>query len=287
MPSRKNKNRKAATAPNVPTQFTENDGTSFFPFASYLSVVGVHTTLLAFVSLFLVRTPQALPRSPTALPFLEALTRDPVSTVAWICAGVIPLQGWWAGWVRKWWIEFYMKGTDTEKKLEWNVRDKGKFSALANAWLSTVATSLAVYAVVVLFGAPLLSHNIHTYLLACLISLLTVFTPAYALGIPSFDSRSLVTRMTWTRLFAELSPQTPVERAMVYPAVGVALGSWTGAFPIALDWDRPWQAWPLTPAFGAILGYIAGALGAVVVSAVHSLAGQNVHPSPAKKTKAP
>jgi phosphatidylinositol glycan class F len=74
---------------------------------------------------------------------------------------------------------------------------------------------------------------------------------------------------------------------MVYPAVGVALGSWTGAFPIALDWDRPWQvyqipnflkslslteyvsqAWPLTPAFGAILGYIAGALGAVVVSAV-------------------
>jgi GPI ethanolamine phosphate transferase 2/3 subunit F len=128
MPSRKNKNRKAATAPNVPTQFTENDGTSFFPFASYVSVVGVHTTLLAFVSLFLVRTPQALPRSPTPLPFLEALTRDPVSTVAWICAGVIPLQGWWAGWVRKWWIEFYMKGTDTEKKLEWNVRDKGKFS---------------------------------------------------------------------------------------------------------------------------------------------------------------
>jgi len=67
---------------------------------------------------------------------------------------------------------------------------------------------------------------------------------------------------------------------MVYPAVGVALGSWTGAFPIALDWDRPWQVlksltlteyvsqvWPLTPAFGAIIGYIAGALGAVVVSA--------------------
>jgi hypothetical protein len=28
---------------------------------------------------------------------------------------------------------------------------------------------------------------------------------------------------------------------MVYPVVGVALGSWIGAFPIALDWDRPWQ----------------------------------------------
>ena len=30
--------------------------------------------------------------------------------------------------MRKWWIEFYMKGTDTEKRLGWNVRDKGKFS---------------------------------------------------------------------------------------------------------------------------------------------------------------
>ncbi|KAG1748211.1 hypothetical protein EDB19DRAFT_1905264 [Suillus lakei] len=30
------------------------------------------------------------------------------------------------------------------------------------------------------------------------------------------------------------------------------------ALPIALDWDRPWQAWPLTPLFGGIAGYIVG-----------------------------
>jgi len=35
--------------------------------------------------------------------------------------------------------------------------------------------------------------------------------------------------------------RTPIERAMVYPAVGAVLGSWLGAIPIALDWDRPWQ----------------------------------------------
>jgi len=101
--------------------------------------------------------------------------------------------------------------------------------------------------------------------LAFLISLLTVFTPAYVLGLPSFesDSRSLVTRLTWTRLFAELSPRTAVERAIVYPVVGTAVGSWAGAFPIALDWDRPWQAWPLTPAYAAILGYILGSLSAL------------------------
>ena len=38
-----------------------------------------------------------------------------------------------------------------------------------------------------------------------------------------------------------LSPRTPVERALVYPAVGAVMGSWAGAIPIGLDWERPWQ----------------------------------------------
>jgi len=156
-------------------------------------------------------------------------------------------------------------------------RDKGKFSTLQSAWLATVVISFVIHVIVVMLGAPLTSHHPQTYLLACLISILTTFTPVYVMGIPSFasDSKALFTRLTWTRLFAELSPKTPVERAMVYPIVGVALGSWTGAFPIALDWDRPWQAWPLTPAFGAILGYIAGELGAVVVTAIQSFADED------------
>src|ERR1700730_13904038 len=37
------------------------------------------------------------------------------------------------------------------------------------------------------------------------------------------------------------SARGPVERAMLYPAAGTALGCWFGAIPLALDWDRPWQ----------------------------------------------
>jgi phosphatidylinositol glycan class F len=44
----------------------------------------------------------------------------------------------------------------------------------------------------------------------------------------------------------------------VYPSLFTFLGAFIGAFPIALDWDRPWQAWPLTPLTGAILGCVAG-----------------------------
>lgn len=36
-------------------------------------------------------------------------------------------------------------------------------------------------------------------------------------------------------------PRTPVERALVYPAIGAMMGCWAGAIPIGLDWERPWQ----------------------------------------------
>uniref|UniRef100_A0A8C9G678 Phosphatidylinositol glycan anchor biosynthesis class F n=1 Tax=Pavo cristatus TaxID=9049 RepID=A0A8C9G678_PAVCR len=36
------------------------------------------------------------------------------------------------------------------------------------------------------------------------------------------------------------------------------LGGWFGAFPIPLDWDRPWQVWPISCSLGATFGYMAG-----------------------------
>jgi len=72
-----------------------------------------------------------------------------------------------------------------------------------------------------------------------------------------------------------------VEKTLVYQAIGTLVGSWIGVIPIALDWDRPWQvsfpsivgaflkylqAWPLTPAFCAIGGYIVASLAALTAS---------------------
>ena len=50
------------------------------------------------------------------------------------------------------------------------------------------------------------------------------------------------------------------------------LGGWLGAFPIPLDWDRPWQVsfkklrileakiqvWPISCTYGAMSGYLLG-----------------------------
>jgi len=44
------------------------------------------------------------------------------------------------------------------------------------------------------------------------------------------------------------------------------LGAWLGAFPIPLDWDRPWQAWPITVTYGAMGGHLFGCVVGGVLS---------------------
>ncbi|KAI9571577.1 hypothetical protein HD554DRAFT_1790661 [Boletus coccyginus] len=110
------------------------------------------------------------------------------------------------------------------------------------------------------FGAPLATHIPQTALLAFVVAVLTDFTPAFVLGVPSLGSDtgpSMINRLTWTRPSAELSKvkqlngmflgQTPLTHwprntigcAMVYPVVGTFTGGWPGAIPITLDWDCP------------------------------------------------
>ena len=34
-------------------------------------------------------------------------------------------------------------------------------------------------------------------------------------------------------------------------------GAWAGAVPIPLDWDTPWQVWPISCCLAAVAGHIA------------------------------
>ncbi|KAI0074352.1 hypothetical protein K474DRAFT_1581460, partial [Panus rudis PR-1116 ss-1] len=262
------------------------------PFARYTSVVGVHTSLLTFTALILPKTSlsslihsASVSEDLTPRGRLEAITKNPLRTVAWICVGTFMLQAWWSTYTRKWLLESRESlksdaGTSnvdnaTEKKLQrqkWN-DDRDKLLALAKACIFTLATSLVYSFVIILFGAPLNSHYLHTLLLSLILALLTVFSPAYTLGAPTLysNTESFVRRLTWIRIFAELSPRSPIERAILYSSVGAVLGCWVGAIPIGLDWERPWQAWPLTPTYGAIAGYVLGSLWAVSVNGLRHI----------------
>lgn len=43
-------------------------------------------------------------------------------------------------------------------------------------------------------------------------------------------------------------------------------GAWLGSIVIPLDWDRPWQAWPVPCVLGAFLFYMIGTVVGLVVS---------------------
>ncbi|THV05325.1 hypothetical protein K435DRAFT_816582 [Dendrothele bispora CBS 962.96] len=263
----------------------------YFPYARYVGVVGVHSSLLLFSFLFLPRTTMLFEATkpiidPSLLtsrdrpqhPFLEDLTASPVLTVAWTCLGAMVLQAWWGGSVRDWWIGYSLRGSEEERRIERVKLNNTKLIQVVRAWLFTLAASVPFHFIIVLLGAPIASHILQTYFLALLLSVLMFFAPAYTFGLPSGSSQNehLLIRLTWIRLFAEFSIRTPIERAMVYSAVGAISGCWLGAIPIALDWDRPWQAWPLTPAFGAVLGYVLASMLALTVSIVKSLADEHI-----------
>ncbi|WVR08696.1 hypothetical protein IAU60_005754 [Kwoniella sp. DSM 27419] len=63
-------------------------------------------------------------------------------------------------------------------------------------------------------------------------------------------------------------PETQLERALVYPVIGTLIGATVGVLPIPLDWDRPWQSYPLTISFASILGFVIGGFVSFVQSAL-------------------
>jgi phosphatidylinositol glycan class F len=95
--------------------------------------------------------------------------------------------------------------------------------------VGTVVAALVALA----FGAPTsFEFAARTWHWACLMSSLTVLPAAIVLGASWTD---------WQRVFAFTKPHGGVELAICIPAHGAALGAWVGAWPMPLDWERPWQ----------------------------------------------
>lgn len=280
MPSAKARTKRVAGSSTT----TNESRQGFFPFFQYASIVGVHVILVGFSALYLPQSTRLfgpLPVRKTDRPqseFMEALTARPAVTAAWILAGLCVLQVWWGTWVRKWYFEQNAIGTLDEIKIAKAKVNALWFSRLCEAAGFTLFATLVAHIIIILFGAPLSSHHLQTGLLASTIAVLTAFVPAFVFGHPSLasDTPALVNRLNWIRLFAELSPRNAIERAVVHPVVGTVVGAWVGAIPIPLDWDRPWQAWPLTPLYGSLAGYILGSLVALAVNSVNWVAEEQL-----------
>ncbi|GFZ51415.1 hypothetical protein JCM24511_09177 [Saitozyma sp. JCM 24511] len=234
--------------------------TPSLPLREYFALLSYHSALLVASLLFLPRSTKGarlLQRSSADRPehpFLTPLTADPLRTMAWHVVGLAVCMTWWAQHLRTWWA-----GSKTRDDSPPSRQKRRR--ALADRLIETAATTLfgtiVLVPVIVAFGAPLDSHFGHTVFLALHLSLLLVWPVIHALGIPSPGS-AILDRFRLSRLFCQFRAETPLERALVYPAVGTLVGAWIGAAPLPLDWDRPWQSYPLTVTVSSLLGYIVG-----------------------------
>ncbi|XP_031618526.1 phosphatidylinositol-glycan biosynthesis class F protein [Contarinia nasturtii] len=165
-----------------------------------------------------------------------------------------------AGELLRWGISKYSFGLDVSIK-EYSISST-RLTAAKN--LSTVAhiknycklcallmTFVVVFIVTcILMGAPYYQNYEETLALSILLTSLTILPIGLFLG-PSktiqylfYDSFELNSTFDIWQL-----------ELLQYNAFGTLVGAWAGSVVAPLDWDRPWQAYPIPNIVGAVLGF--------------------------------
>ncbi|XP_073015390.1 uncharacterized protein [Primulina eburnea] len=122
--------------------------------------------------------------------------------------------------------------------------------AILRGILGLPAGAVVIALGAIVLGAPVgIQHFKKTVHWSLLMSVFT-FVPAASVFGQSWNE--------WHRIFAHTAPVGSTDFMICVPAHGAVIGAWFGAWPMPLDWERPWQEWPICVTYGAISGYIAG-----------------------------
>ena len=106
-----------------------------------------------------------------------------------------------------------------------------------------------LYSVIVGFGAALTTKCVETLCAAIALSSLTV--------LPWLEAEQ-VRPGGLQRVLGEGKPRGQIELGRCMSTGGALLGAWIGGFVVPLDWQEPWQAWPLPVLYGTTLGNLVG-----------------------------
>ena len=139
-------------------------------------------------------------------------------------------------------------------------RTSEPMSILCRGLASWLVGTIVIHVVAVLFGAPLLARMWSlTLQLASSIASLSVVPLGAVIWLDG---------SAWRRIVREGDLVGVLENALAPPAVCALVGAWASAAAIPLDWDRPWQAWPVPCMYGAVVGHVAGAIVSVMRTCV-------------------
>ncbi|XP_042867755.1 uncharacterized protein LOC122250428 [Penaeus japonicus] len=121
---------------------------------------------------------------------------------------------------------------------------RNKAGKLVDFFLVVILSVFSVcltHVVTVLYGAYLIENIEETFTFSTLVASLAFIRPLVTLGPGALSV--IIERASF-----EEEPELQCLTAL--------LGAWFGALPIPLDWDTPWQVWPLTCSIGAVIGEI-------------------------------
>lgn len=129
---------------------------------------------------------------------------------------------------------------------------------VASSILVSIFFAVPLFATIVLLGAPVYKFSFTTSCLALHLSLL-VFSPLFVLY--SLDFQQFKMLFYQDRIYFTIFGHPVLSQVLL------TLGCcWLGVIPIPLDWDRPWQQWPITLLVGAYAGGIVGSVVSLVVN---------------------
>ncbi|XP_018571084.1 phosphatidylinositol-glycan biosynthesis class F protein [Anoplophora glabripennis] len=111
--------------------------------------------------------------------------------------------------------------------------------------LTIASMTIVFYIAAVLFGAPFFSKHYQTFIFAFVLSILTILPCCLFLGPDSVPI--LIASLT----FFEGSE---IYENFLFNIRLTIFGAWLGAVLIPLDWDKPYQVWPVPCYLGAIAG---------------------------------
>lgn len=127
--------------------------------------------------------------------------------------------------------------------------------------------SLCFHTIAVVMGAPLLSRLEHTLAWALLMASCTAVPACCRWG---YREGLLSEHTGWNRCFVFLRPLSCLEDVVVaLPSYGAFVGAWIGGCAGPLDWEVPWQVWPVASAYGTCGGAAAGSLLAGLGTLLH------------------
>lgn len=110
--------------------------------------------------------------------------------------------------------------------------------------ISVLLVSLAVfYFGAVVFGAPVLSQHYETFFFALLMTILTALPCVLHVDIENIAT-----------LFLSIFEGTDLNPYYFWNIRLTVFGAWVGAVVIPLDWNKPYQKWPIPCCIGAMTG---------------------------------